>query len=179
MVSRLFFIRTIMNAIVTEFINKKKEEQKEKELKQREKHLISLGLLDPSKSIERIAYFDAWDNTKECKWDAENGKYCKITQQYAAIEVTEEEYQEILKYAPLILDQSKKKENIQERTVWADTISIVALIVLILNIIGGIILATTYGWIAIVTTLVLCLHYPLIVGFSKIVAVAEKNLKSN
>ena len=63
-----------MNAKVEEFINKMKEEQKLKELKQREEHLISLGLLDESKSTIKIEYRDYWESGFD-KWDEEKGKY--------------------------------------------------------------------------------------------------------
>ena len=178
MVSRLFFKdTTTMNAIIEEFISKKQKEQREKELKQREEHLISLGLLDPQESVERVTYFDVWDHTKDCKWDEEKQKYCKVTKQSAAIEVTDEEYQEILKYAPIISMNPEKADKHHAKTVWADTINTIAIVFLILNIIGGVILAISYGWIAVVVAVILCLHYPLIVGFSKVVAAAEKNLK--
>ena len=62
-----------MNAKVEEFINKMKEEQKLKELKQREEHLISLGLLDESKSTIKIEYRDYWESGFD-KWDEEKGK---------------------------------------------------------------------------------------------------------
>ena len=66
-----------MNAKVQEFINKKKSELQEKEIKQRNEHLISLGLVDESKSVEGVVYFDVWDGSKDVKWDEEKQKYSK------------------------------------------------------------------------------------------------------
>ena len=47
-----------MNAKVEEFIKKMKKEQKAKELSQKKKHLISLGLVDESKTVKGIVYLD-------------------------------------------------------------------------------------------------------------------------
>lgn len=166
-----------MNAKVEEFISKMKKEQKEEELRQREALLISIGLVDETKSIELIEYLDVYDNTPECKWDAEEGKYFKVKKEYLPIEVTDEEYQELLKYVSI-----EKKEEINgtseiEKT-WSNTISLIANIFLVISIIAGLCLINEYGWISIVIALIYCvLWYPLIIGFSKIVAVAEKKLK--
>lgn len=161
-----------MNAKAQEFINKKKSELQEKELKERNEHLISLGLVDESKSIEGVVYLNVWDGSSSCLWDEEKQKYCKRTYIPAPIEVTDEEYQEILKYAPI-----KKKEKVVEgKTNWASTIVLVANIFLALSIIGGIFLSMDYGWIPIVAASTYCiLWYPIVIGFSKIVKDAEKN----
>lgn len=173
-----------MNVKVQEFINKKKSELQEKEIKQRNEHLISLGLVDESKSVEGVVYFDVWDGSKDVKWDEEKQKYSKRTYIPAPIEVTDEEYDEILKYAPIDKKDEVKKEV---ETTWANAIKVIANILLVLNIIGGIILCMVLSsdystediaWIPIVSALTYCiLWYPLIVGFSKIVKVAEKNLQ--
>lgn len=173
-----------MNAKVQEFINKKKSELQEKKIKQRNEHLISLGLVDESKSVEGVVYFDVWDGSKDVKWDEEKQKYSKRTYIPAPIEVTDEEYDEILKYAPIDKKDEVKKEV---ETTWANAIKVIANILLVLNIIGGIILCMVLSsdystediaWIPIVSALTYCiLWYPLIVGFSKIVKVAEKNLQ--
>lgn len=173
-----------MNVKVQEFINKKKSELQEKKIKQRNEHLISLGLVDESKSVEGVVYFDVWDGSKDVKWDEEKQKYSKRTYIPTPIEVTDEEYDEILKYAPIDKKDEVKKEV---ETTWANAIKVIANILLVLNIIGGIILCMVLSsdystediaWIPIVSALTYCiLWYPLIVGFSKIVKVAEKNLQ--
>lgn len=165
-----------MNGKVQEFINKMIEEQKGEELKQREEYLISLGLIDEEKTKREIVYLDIWDGTKDCKFDNEKNKYYKESFVPAAIKITDEEYQEILKYAP---KGQEKVEKVKEstKTTWANAINITATIFLVLNIIGALILATEFGWIPIIIALTYCiLWYPIIIGFSKIVAVAEKKL---
>lgn len=162
-----------MNPKVQEFINKMKEEQEN----QKKKHLISLGLIDEEKTKRGIVYLDNWDGTKDCKFDNEKNKYYKESFVPAAIEVTEEEYQKILKYAP-IEEQINEKVKIGKNTTWGNAIKTTANIYLVLNIIGALILAIEFGWIPIVVALTYCvLWYPIIVGFSKIVKVAENTLQ--
>ena len=175
-----------MNAKVEDFIKKMKEEQKAKELKQREEYLISLGLVDDSKTVNGIIYLEKWDGTKECKFDYKLQKYYKEGSIAAALEVTDEEYQEILKYAPITKEETNDDKS-SGGTTWANTIKVIANILLAINIIGGFILSivlssdyTTddFAWIPIIAALNYCiLWYPIIVGFSKIVKVAEKTLQ--
>jgi len=79
-----------MNPKVQEFLDKKKEE----ELKLRNEHLISLGLVDKSK-IEKIYGSAFADNAIK---EEETGRY--YVKRYGALEVTDEEYAEICKYSP-------------------------------------------------------------------------------
>ena len=168
-----------MNAKVQEFINKMKEEQRKKELKQKEELLISLGLVDESKTIKRIVYL----NDEECKdsttskWDAEKQMFYEAIMSPAPIEVTDEEYQEILKYSSNIERRKQIKKDNKE-TPCADTINVIVKIFLVINIIGGLILSIQFGWIPIVVALTYgILWYSITVGFSKIVKVAEKTLQ--
>ena len=183
-----------MNAKVQEFIDKMKEEEKERELrhkeeekKLRDKHLISLGLVDKEKSTQTIEYSTNWKNGFD-EWDADKKKYYRKVEVNSPIEVTDEEYQEILKYAQLIEKEKEPTKDVERKdTTWADRINVIAKILLPLNIIGGIILciifasdssADVFAWIPIVSALTYCIFwYPIIVGFSKIVKVAEKNLQ--
>ena len=203
-----------MNAQVQEFINKMKEEEKERELrlkeeenakelkrkeeelKQKENHLISLGLIDKEKSSYKKIYNSERTIIYD-KWDSQEKKYYKEIKSFVPIEVTDEEYQEILKYAPLIEEKKesirtneiecKEEDTHKPETTWANAIKIIANILLVLNIIGGIILhivladnysTDDFAWIPLVSALTYCiLWYPLIVGFSKVVKVAEKNLQ--
>ena len=169
-----------MNAKVQEFIDKMIEKQKGEELKQREKHLISLGLIDENKNTYLTS--KVYPNEEGWHFDFKEQVYYKGTK--SAIEVTDEEYQEILKYAPI-------KEKIvtaeEAKTTWANAINVIANILLVLNIIGGIILfiilssdysTDDFAWIPIVSALTYCiLWYPIIVGFSKVVKVAERALQ--
>ena len=169
-----------MNAKVEEFINKMKEEQKEKELKKRKEHLVSLGLIDENKGTYKTS--KVFPNEEGWHFDFKEQVYYKGTK--SAIEVTEEEYQEILKYAPL---EETKKATPEKDTTWANAIKTIANILLALNIIGGIILSIIFvindrytedfAWKPIVSALQYCiLWYPLIIGFSKIVKAAELRL---
>ena len=98
------------------------------------------------------------------------------------IEVTDEEYQEILKYSPNFERKKQIKED-NEKTPCADSINVIVKVFLVINIICGIILCMIlsssystddFAWIPIVSALIYCIFwYPIIVGFSKIVKVAE------
>ena len=175
-----------MNVKVQEFINKMKEEEKSKELKRREEHLVSLGLLDENKITKGRVYLDNWDGTKDCKFDNDKNMYYKEDYIPAPLEVTDEEYQEILKYAPITKNETNDVKS-PSGTAWANAIKVIANILLAINIIGGFILCivlsndyTTddFAWIPIVSALTYCiLWYPLIVGFSKVVKAAEKTLQ--
>ena len=164
-----------MNPKVQEFIEKMKDEEQ----KRREEHLVSLGLLDEEKSFIGKKYFDKWDGTSNCHFDRKENKYYKEMKIEVALDVTEEEYQEILKYSP----QTKRKEPETQsiETPYSDAINIVANILLFGNIIGGLILffalSDSYmSWVIIVIAILNTLYYPLIKGFAKLVAVAEKKL---
>ena len=160
-----------MNVKVQEFIMKMKEEEENK----KKEHLIALGLIDENKTTEKREYLDNF--VAGAKLDGAKTQYYIETKEYAPIEVTEEEYQEILKYAP-IEEQINEKVKIGKKTTWGNAINTTANIYLVLNIIGAFILAIEFGWIPIVVALTYCiLWYPIIVGISKVVKVAEKTLQ--
>ncbi len=162
-----------MNAKLESFINQKRTE-----------HLISLGLVDESKPIKKRKYTDVYqagyhlDNVK-------NLYYTEVTE-YEPIDITNEEYQELLKYAPIENEKYSVTIEHTPNTAWSNAIKVIANVLLALNILAGIIVffvmandyrTDDYAWIPIVAMLSYCiLWYPLIVGFSKIVAFAEKNI---
>ena len=166
-----------MNAKVQEFIEKMKTEEQ----KRREEHLISLGLIDEEKSFIGRKYFDNWDGTTGCHWDNNENKYYKEMKIEVALDVTEEEYQEILKYCPLTTKVEHSKQFKSKETTYSDAINIVAKILLIGNILGGILLflklSDSYiSWVVIAIAILNAMYYPLIKGFAKMVALAEKEL---
>ncbi|MBE6307896.1 MAG: hypothetical protein E7087_01135 [Bacteroidales bacterium] len=178
-----------MNAKVQEFIDKMMEKQKEEELKQREEFLISLGLIDEEKTKRGIVYLDIWDGTKDCKFDNEKNKYYKESFVPAAIEVTDEEYQEILKYAPLITREKEQKAEATKSSL-EKTIEIIGIILVIISVIEIFMMigdlsncssdSIAYQQLTanIGVRSVQCLYLPLILGFAKVVGAAEKYLKS-
>lgn len=168
-----------MDAKVQEFINKMKEEEK----KQRDDKLISLGLTDENKKTVIREYLNY--KRYDAKYDETKKQHYIEKEVESPIEVTEDEYQEILKYSSFIKNETTNEttEIKDISTTWASTIKVIANILLVLNIIGGFILWIVlvdkdFAWIPIVSALSYCiLFYPLIVGFSKIVAVAERKLQ--
>ena len=176
-----------MNAKAQEFINKMKAEQQAKELKEREKHLLSLGFIDEDRCKEEIVYSDVKGWNGEWKWDNEKKKYYKSEKVIVPIEVTDEEYQEILKYAPLVKEETHKEDVKPEpATTYANWIYNVARALFVINIIGGIILSVVFYfdyeydefvWVPLVSAISYCvIWYPILVGFSKIVKMVEKQL---
>ena len=174
-----------MSKKVQEFIDKMKKEERKK----RDEHLISLGLIDESKTIITRIDENVYSHTPDSRYDKEKGCYYVETTKYFPIEITDEEYQEILKYSSFANNKTEEiKEVVEEvSTTWANVIKVIANILLVLNIIGGFFLyimladsykTENYAWIPIVSALSYCiLYYPLIVGFSKIVAIAERKLQ--
>lgn len=162
-----------MNAKLESFINKKRTE-----------HLVSLDLVDESKPIKKRNYTNVYQ--KGYHFDNVKKLYYEEVVEYEPIDITDEEYQELLKYAPIESEKySVTIEHIPSPT-WGNRIKLIADILIALNILGGLITffvlldswsTSHFAWIPLVAMLTYCiLWYPLIVGFSKIVAFAEKNI---
>lgn len=168
-----------MNPKVEEFINKMKEKQE----KEKQEYLISLGLIDETKSINTIDFFDEWDGTKECQWDYNAQKYCKKVQKFEALDVTDEEYQEILKYAPISQTQisNKSKSNKKQvfQTKWANIlyklVLILSIIILIAGIVVSVIVESFFPMFYVILYVVL--YIPFVIGFARIVEAAEKYIE--
>ena len=122
-----------MNPQLEKYINNRKEEIK----KQRENHLLSLGLIDESKTIvERILVddIDEVKNVRVVKFDETLNKYYFEEETKFPIDITEEEYQELLKYIPQ--DKIKpNKEASENLTTLNKSYKVFAYILLILGII--------------------------------------------
>ena len=157
-----------MNAKVEEFIKSKKEEIETR----KKEHLISLGLIDyDAKCIKRVYTYQP--TTTYSKYDPEKELYYYevASGSYTPIEVTDEEYQEILKYAPI------KEEN-HEKTSWGKIIEICAKIFFVIILLSGIIcmfIVENFSPLIVIVSYCM-LFFPMIMGFSKIVAAAEKKL---
>ena len=116
-----------MNTKVQDFINKMKEEEK----KQRDENLISLGLVDETKKIIERQYINYY--CSEAKFDEEKKLNYIEKEVYAPIDVTDEEYKEIVKYS--VFGEVKIQETKEINTTWANAIKVIANILLVLNII--------------------------------------------
>lgn len=119
-----------MNNKVKEFIDVAKEQKRIKFEQERDKLLISLGLTDEEKSTKVYSEFyrDGYE------WDEENKKYYHTVPM--PIEVTDEEYEEILKYAQI----KENTEDIPENKDDDNFLSITNKIVLILSCVACFIL---------------------------------------
>lgn len=168
-----------MNTKVQEFIEKMKAEEKKK----RDEHLISLGLIDEELSYEEKKYLAESEFAEDVDWDDEKKEYFKRIKVLVPLKVTDDEYKEILKYSALLEPKKTTKQPID--STYSDAIGIVGRVLLLGYIIGGFILffvlldshsTRDFAWIAIVLGIVNALQSILIIGFSKIVAVAENKL---
>lgn len=121
-----------MNTQVQDFLDKKNAEIKQEKQKLREKHLLDLGLTQGQECV----WLDSWDGSSDCKYDSERGKYYKGTPK--AIEVTDEEYDEICKVCP------EGEINVQTKieTGAESTLTAIAICYLFAGGIGSILLFT-------------------------------------
>jgi len=116
--------------------NKQEKELLDTSKKQmREEHLKSLGLIDENKtSREYIAYY-----REGLKKEPETGKY--YVEVSGALDVTDEEYEEICKYFPPNQPEKGIFKNVAVAgsTFAETTLNIIAIIVLVCGIIGTLI----------------------------------------
>ena len=155
-----------MNTQLEEFINKKKIEKIEEQKKKRDEHLVSLGLVDESKTIKVRKYYEY--DIPGCKFDSHG--YYKEVESYVPIEITDEEYEELLKYVPAPISTIQQEEE-EQSAKWANRIKIIStlsLIVSIILVLCGIIVGMEF----VVIGLSGILYYPMIRGFAKIVEVS-------
>lgn len=87
-----------MNEIVSKFIEEQKEKQKVELQKQREEHLVELGLIDGEKSYAHpgLSEYDA----KKYGYTHQDSKGFYKIKNGVAMKVSDEEYEEICKLCP-------------------------------------------------------------------------------
>lgn len=163
-----------MNPQLEKYINNRKEEIK----KQRENHLLSLGLIDESKTIvERILVddIDEVKNVRVVKFDETLNKYYFEEETKFPIDITEEEYQELLKYIPQ--DKIKpNKEASENLTTLNKSYKVFAYILLILGIILTITTTPfTIGIFCTILSITIFIERIFIKGFIVIVENSENN----
>ena len=84
-----------MDAKVKEFLDAAKAKEREAFEKKRDEHLISLGLIDEESEVVRE--YSSYYSTRFEKWDVDKKMYYYDIKQ--PVKVTDEEYEEILKYS--------------------------------------------------------------------------------
>lgn len=87
-----------MDAKVKQFIDDAKAKERAKFEAKRDEHLIALGLIDDSKKIIEYTPFSKDNEKGYIHWDEDKKQYYR--EKPAPVIVTDEEYAEILKYAP-------------------------------------------------------------------------------
>ena len=157
---------------VQEFIDAMKEKQKQKEQEAKNEHLIRLGLIDKEKSNRE--YFPYFVNNK-CKWDEDLGKY--YIEKQVPLEVSDEEYNEILKLAEAEVELEEEKPK--KSSNWGNAIEVIAWIAFILTIIPSIFIfiVSKFDWVACLLAISAIPSFCLLMGFAKLVSAAEKYLR--
>jgi len=118
------------NEKVENLIKQKKDRQDTFKKQMRDEHLISIGLIDENKTERKYqSYF-----SDSAKFDEEKQMYYKGCD--VALDVTDEEYEEICKYFPTTLTE---KEIFKNATFAETTLNIIGIIVLVCGIIGTLI----------------------------------------
>lgn len=169
-----------MNSELAALLNKLRAERE----RQKSDYLISLGLIDKTKCNKKRIFSNEFD--EGWSYDSLNDRYYKDIDEPVAIAISDEEYSELLKYSDII-DTIRGKESNKVTTKYANIIRIVASTLFVVNIIAAVVLCTIlsdshtakeFAWLPAVVALLYCaLFYPMLIGFSKIVAVAERRLQ--
>ena len=177
-----------MNPKVQALIDqKRKEEDIKRDQKSKddgfmkEQYLLSLGLIDEEKSSYKKIYKDEYEDG--CLWDEDKEQWYKEESDIVLLDISDEEYQTLLKYYPPTdyLVNFKPKDKTTSELTYSEIITVTAKIFLIVTIVGCLILAFIVDdsvgvGVIIILGIINTLYYPLIIGFSKIVAAAEKYL---
>ena len=118
-----------MNIKIQELIEEKKKRLDSSKQAQRDKHLIKLELIDEEKSNRE--YSDAYRHTHPY-YDSEKKKHYREVK--VALNITEQEYEELCKYFPL------ESEEVDDFNTYENTLSTIGNITLIAGLICTIIL---------------------------------------
>ena len=191
-----------MNAKLEKFLSEKRELKALEAKKKRDEHLISLGLIDEVKMMNSRKYSEYWSE-KYPNYDKNKDLYYCDMEQPSPIEISDEEYEEILKIAPLSESVTKKEKSFG--FCWAGCIKILAYLNLFLGVLLNLFLITNIDkpfiarWLynttgvenpelvkklaeqaqmdCIESIIYIVISFPFIIAFSKIVAAAEKYLR--
>lgn len=170
-----------MNRKIEEFLKAKKETEKKK----RDEHLISLGLVDETKSTIHREYCEG--NRPGSKYDEDKDRYYIEHVEAVPLEVTDEEYREILRYAPI---EDGDRKNVT--TPWANIIRRLSYVYLFCAVVINIIMSVakykqacglyedagvTLAQDIVYSILVTLIYFVSIMGISKVVGAAEKYLQ--
>ena len=135
-----------MNVKVENLIKQEKERLNVSKKQMRDNHLIRLGLIDENKTERK--YQNYYSETAN-KFDSTKNMY--YTEINSALEITDEEYEEICKYSspitPITPITLKTPEKEISETGAESTLSIIAILVLVCGIIGFIICLVTLQFI--------------------------------
>ena len=124
-----------MNEKVENLIKQERERLEALKKQERDRHLISIGLVDENKTARKYQEF----YSESAQWDEEKRRHYKEI--VGALDVTDEEYIEICKYYPPSTSEEEIKKNVLEsnsasQTKSLNTIKNIAVFYLVITIIG-------------------------------------------
>ena len=150
-----------MNPKLQAYLEKAKDEQRKQELEKRNAFLISLGLIDEEKSTVKWSktFRDSEDDSQYPYYDEEKGMYYRGTQE--AIEVSDEEYEELLRVVPQDtiekLQPARSAESLLGvlNTLYLLAGLVIATILLIMGLGSGQLMTIVFGIALLVSILVI------------------------
>ncbi len=129
-----------MNELVAKFIEEKKKEQENKLKKQREEHLLNLGIVDNSNVTKKYCSKDLLEwQRKEYGYiyHDENG-YFRYNENPVALDISDEDYAEICKLCPPESNKIEANESKLESNSFAENVvTVLAWILLLIGVVGG------------------------------------------
>ena len=137
-----------MKKQVENLLRTEKERISASEKQKRDKHLISIGLIDKEKKTGRNYRESYADGTK---WDPDKGLFYK--ESFGALDVTDEEYAEICKYfPPSKVGKTSSEVGVKSRELKANASAtkFFAGLLMVGGVIGAIICLTTFTWVEVV-----------------------------
>lgn len=129
-----------MHEKVKLLLEQKKAEQDKMKKEEKEEFLLSLGLFDDSKPVK---YFFANREIDRKEYELDKEKGYPVTKTGSPIEVSDEEFEEILKFFPKAEDNKPTNTEILLEKIERHTkvVSTAVIVYIILSIIVGIIIA--------------------------------------
>ena len=165
-----------MNEKVENLIKQEKERLDAFKKQMRDNHLISLGIIDEGKTERKYLPY----NVDGAKLDTETNRY--YFEEYFALEVKDEEYEEICKYYSPTSLTPPEKETLKTATAAENTLNTIAVIVLVCGIIGALVCFLVFidgneGWIGFIISIGILLTSLITWATLKIVCEIAMNLR--
>lgn len=164
-----------MNPKVKQFIDEAKAKERAEFEKQRDAHLIKLGLVDEEKST--VEYSEGYSPEMGfVNYDSQKDKYYKRT--IVPVEVTDDEYEQIKRYtAPKVQTIADSDDEANSAEVFmANVINIVRIIVIVTSIVIAIFALIEGSWMLFLLGVLLLLGGLITTATTKVLLNISNNL---